>query len=60
MRSEISTTKILLAKKGGRHGVAGIPGKARENTEKCPLENKWQCPTTVGTYFRTINNNIIK
>jgi hypothetical protein len=26
--------------------VAGISGKAGENTEKCPLENKWQCPTT--------------
>jgi hypothetical protein len=26
--------------------VAGIPGKARENIGKCPLENKWQCPTT--------------
>jgi len=28
--------------------VAGITGKVRENTGKCPLKNKWQCPTTAG------------
>ena len=36
----------MLAEKGGHHGVAGISGKARENKEKCPLQNKRQCPAT--------------
>ncbi|MCM0757658.1 hypothetical protein M7775_03620, partial [Sporomusa sphaeroides DSM 2875] len=37
---------FCLLKKSVHHGVAGITGKARENKEKCPLQNKRQCPTT--------------
>jgi len=34
--------------------VKGIPGFARENTEKCLLKNKWQCPTTLENAVRPL------